>query len=129
MTTNEVLENLIPQYALNKSELDSYKKLCDDENKLIKDAMQKSSLSEYSAGGYTVKYVVQKRESMNDAKVLEAAHKYNLPIIKTIEVVDYDALEGIMYRGEMPQEAYGDINKARDVKEIVTLRVSAEKKK
>ena len=70
-TPNESLEELIPRYALNKNELDSYTKICKEENEQIKAALVAIGENEYSAGGYTVKRIVAVKESMNEAKLLE----------------------------------------------------------
>lgn len=127
---NNELENLIPAYALNKSELDSYKKLCDDENSRIKELMFQLELNEAEAGGYIAKRIVQKRENINEDKLLEIAHKYNLTdIIKTKEYIDYDVLENALYNNMVPPDAVSAMNNAKTIKEIVTLRVTAVKEK
>ena len=50
----KLLDELVPQYALNKKEFDSYKKLCEEENKSIKSIMQDLALQHYSVGGYKI---------------------------------------------------------------------------
>lgn len=44
-TAEEKLEQLIPHYQLNKSKMDSYKKIVDKDNKEIKEIMLSSQLS------------------------------------------------------------------------------------
>ena len=127
---NELLENLIPQYALNKSELDSYKKLCDAENAQIKEIMLSESIEEATSGGYVAKVVVQNRESMNEEKLLEIAHHHGISeIVKTKEYIDFDALENAIYRGLINQEIILEMDSAKEVKEVVTLRISKVKKR
>ena len=112
------LDTLIPQYAENKSMLDDYKKICDEENKQIKNMMSEGS---YEAGGYKATKSIQQRESMNEEKLLDELESlsgkhgghiydsikdfrkqiYNLlkahKVIKTKHYIDFDALESLMY--------------------------------
>lgn len=130
-TTELSLEELIPEYAENKSELDSYKKICDKENAQIKDLMLAQGLDEKDAGGYTAKRSVSVRETLNEAKLMEVLKKYNVPgIIKTKEYVDMDALEAYLYGADMLSTAFAtDLEACKEKTEIVTLRVSVTKKK
>ena len=124
------LDELIPLYAANKSELDSYKKICDEENTQIKELMKDFVLSNYTAGGYKASYVVQHRESMNEDVLLEIAHYYGIPeIVKTKEYIDFDALENAIYNGKISQNIILEMDKAKEVKEVVTLRLTKVKEK
>lgn len=124
------LDRLIPQYAENKSMLDDYKKICDDENKQIKELMEEGS---YEAGGYKATKSVQIRESFNEDKLLDvlrdvAEAKAN-NLIKTKEYVDMDVLESMIYKGMIPTDVLMEIDKCRESKEVVTLRISKIKEK
>lgn len=124
------LERLIPQYAANKVELDSYKKICDRENTQIKSIMRDFAINKYEADGYKASYSVSTRETMNEDKLLEIAHMYGIPeIVKTKEYIDFDALEKALYDGKISKEIMLEMDKAKEVKEVVTLRVSKIKKK
>lgn len=123
------LDELIPQYALNKSEMDSYKKLCDKENAQIKSIMQNFGMPTYNVGDYKASYIISKRESMNEDKLLEIAHFYGIPeIVKTKEYIDFDALENAIYNGKISDDVLLEMDKAKEVKEVVTLRVTKIKK-
>lgn len=123
----ESLDNLIPQYAENKSILDDYKKICDKENKQIKELMTDDT---YEAGGYKATKSVQVRESMNEDKLLELlidkGYK-DTKVIKQKYYVDMDALESAIYSGQIPKEDLLAIDKCRESKEVVTLRISKVK--
>lgn len=124
------LDELIPQYASNKSEMESYKKICDRENAQIKSIMRDMDISSYEAGGYKATYSVSERESMNEEMLLEIAHRYGIPdIVKTKEYIDYDALENAIYNEQISQDVLLEMNKAKESKEVVTLRVSKIKNK
>lgn len=129
MRLNE-LDTLIPQYANNKSELDGYKKICDKENAQIKAIMKDFVITNYEAGGYKASYSVSERESMNEEMLLEIAHIHGIPeIVKTKEYIDYDALENAIYNGRISQDILLEMNKAKEIKEVVTLRVTKVKPK
>lgn len=124
------LDTLIPQYAANKSELDGYKKICDKENAQIKSIMKDFIISDYSAGGYKANYIISKRETMNEDMLLEIAHYYDIPeIVKTKEYIDFDALENAIYNGRISEEILLEMDKAKEIKEVVSLRVTKVKEK
>jgi hypothetical protein len=127
----ETLDDLIPRYAENKSLLDDYKKICDEENKKIKDMMEEGS---YESGGYKATKSVQHRESMNEDKLLDVLKNVypdalSVGIIKTREYVDMDALESAVYKGLISNDILMEIDKCREIKEVVTLRISKVKEK
>ena len=136
-TLPESLDILIPRYAQNKQELDDYKKICDRENAQIKASMKALGKTEYPVGDYVAKYSVQQRENMNEDVLISLftsvpafVHMdtvYN--IVKTKPYIDFDALEKALYNNELSDSLLADLNKAREVKEVVTLRVSKIKKK
>lgn len=122
------LDTLIPQYAANKSEMESYKKICDRENAEIKSIMKSFVVPNYETGGYKASYIVSKRETMNEEMLLEIAHMHGISeIVKTKEYIDYDALEHAIYNGLISDEVLMEMDKAKEVKEIVTLRISKVK--
>ena len=124
------LDELIPKYALNKSEMESYKKICDKENAEIKSLMANLPDNTYTAGNYVATYSVSKRETMNEEKLLEIAHQYGITdIIKTKEYIDFDILENAIYHETISPEVLMEMNKAKEVKEVVTLRVTKVKEK
>lgn len=134
--TTESLEILIPRYAQNKEKMESYKKLVDKDNKQIKESMKSAGETDKEVGGYVAKYIVQQRESMNEDVLISLFTsvpsfdnvQQELNIIKQKPYVDYDALESAIYNGKFTPEMLMDLDKAREVKEVVTLRVSKIKK-
>ena len=127
---NLTLDELIPVYAENKADLDQIEKVCKTQNAEIKKYMEELGEDEHTAGGYTVKYIVSERESMNEERLLEMMKKHNVPgVIKTKEYVDMDALENYLYNVVMSDEMAADLNSCREVKQVVQLRIGKEKKK
>lgn len=129
-TVNTTLEELIPQYAFNKSELDSYTKICKEENERIKAQLADIGEDTYSAGGYTVKKIVAIKESMNEAKLLEVLRQNGITgAIKTKEYVDMDALEAYLYNNAPSADLARQLEACRTTSETVQLRLSKTKAK
>jgi chromosome segregation ATPase len=129
-SVNESLETLIPQYAANKNELDSYTKICKEENEQIKAALVELGENEYSTGGYTVKRIVAVKESMNEEKLLEVLRQNGLDVaIKTREYVDMNALEAYLYNNEPSADLARQLESCRTTTETVQLRLSKTKAK
>ncbi len=122
------LEELIPQYAMNKQELDSYTKICKDENEQIKAHLVALGQDEYSAGGYKVKRIVAVKESMNEAKLIEVLRQNGIDAaIKTREYVDMDALEAYLYNNTPSADLARQLEGCRTTSETVQLRLSKAK--
>lgn len=127
---DESLETLIPQYAANKSELDSYTAICKKENEQIKAILADLGENEYSAGGYTVKRIVAVKESMNEAKLIEVLRQHGIDVaIKTREYVDMDALEAYLYNNMPSTDLARQLEECRTTSETVQLRLSKTKVK
>ena len=124
------LEDLIPSYAQNKLELDSYKKICESENEQIKKLMEEMCAEDYYVENYKAVRTVTHRVSINEDKLLAVMKKHNISeVIKTKEYVDTDALENYLYHidEEANKDLFDDIDKCRDIKEVVQLRVTSQK--
>ena len=115
--------------------MDRYKKLCDADNAEIKTIMTDLALQHYTAGDYKVVRSVQERESIDEDLLLTILQNSPEPeirlngIIKTKEYVDFEALEAALYRELLPRSVLLEIDKARTIKPVVTLRISKVKKK
>lgn len=128
----EHLQNLVYEYGVHKTKADSLKKKCDAENSEIKEIMGEYNLSEIESGDYTAKLSISERETVDEDVLLEVAKKHqNIfnDIIKTKEYVDSDALEKAIYNNQIPNDILLELDKARTIKQIPTLRVSKNKEK
>lgn len=131
------LERLIPQYALNKTELDSYKKICDKENGKIKSIMQDFHMSKYETGGWKATCYTTTKETIDEEILIslftsipafsEINDKFN--IIKTKSYIDFDALENAIYNNALTNDQLLELDKAKESKEVTTLRVTKIRKK
>ena len=130
---NEDLNVLIPKYYENKAILDDYKKICDAENSQIKELLTTIDGGTYSVGDYTAKRIISHRENVNEAKMLEVLKRYNITeAIKTVEVLDTDALENFLYHADSENDPTiralsAELANCKSTTEVIQLRVSRKK--
>ena len=124
-----MLETMVEMYGRNKSTLDELKKRCDKDNKKIKAMMVEGKHSDFKSEHYVAKYYESERTSFDSEKALAILKRAGLnQCVKTIEVLDEDAFESMLYNGEIPTEILPDLNSCREVKKIPTLKISERKK-
>lgn len=126
------LDALIPQYAENKAVKDKYEKLCAADNQEIKEVMADYALQHYTTDDYTAMRTVSERESFNEEMLLDIIRAFDtsdLGLIKTKEYIDFDALESAIYNDKLGKDALLAIQRAKETKIVVTLRVSKKRKK
>ena len=122
----EQIKQLIPIYKLNKTELDSYKKLCDNHNAQIKSLMVEYNLKEVSQDGIKVTCTTSKREEFIEEALISKLKELKVKgVIKKKEYVDMDALENAIYNGDINA---ADLASCQSCKEVVTLRLVTSKK-
>ena len=123
-----MLNELIPQFYEHKQELDKYKKICDGENTEIKREMERQKITECNVCGLNAKYIIKKRETFNEDKLLKVLKEHDCTgVIKTKEYVDMDALEDALYHNAYSKEIIMELDKCREVKETIELRVTKKK--
>jgi len=121
------LAELIPIYAENKFEMDSYKALCEKEKAEIKQLMTEQHLSTCVVGKYKAKKSISTTELIDEDRLLDICKAYNLnQVVKTKEYVDMDALENYLYKNPN-KDLMNDIDSCRTSKETVKLLLSIVK--
>ena len=125
------LDYLIPQYGVKNTECNALKKEVTSLNAQIKSAIleQKKENTDIQVDGWKCSLTVTQDEDPDEDKVLEVAKKYNITdVIKTKEYIDFDALEKLIYSGEIDKEVLSEINtKCKTVKTRETLRCTKVK--
>lgn len=122
-----MLNALIGSFYDHKQKADHYKKEAEAENLEIKDTMNTMNIKEFNGDFLTAKINIQKRESFNDAKLLNLLDSYKdkIPgLIVMKPVVDMDKLEDAIYNGLLDATL---LTPAKEVKEVVTLKVTKRK--
>lgn len=123
---NKKLDELIPTYYKNKEKMESYKKLVDEQNKNIKELM--NGEYSYEVGKYKAVVSTSTRVSMDEQKLMMLLKANNIKgVIKTIEVIDMDALENLIYHNEIPKDVLKRIGECKSEKEVKSLRVTKER--
>lgn len=131
------LEELISRYGRLKSEMDSYKKQVDADNKNIKSIMSGMGINEYTADGYTAKYTVAISESFDDDKLVEKllslwdeAHpdefRDSCPWVKRKYVPDMEEIENSLFNNELNG---ADLADCKVIKRTPKLTISKAKEK
>lgn len=122
---------LIDAFAKVKAELESAKKDVDDRGKEIKQIMQDENLDSFNTGFNTAKFTLQRRETMDESKVIAILQKrgFDRKIVKLKPYVDMDALESAIYHDELPKEVQDELSACVSVKEIPTLKVTKNKER
>lgn len=127
----EINEAVI-QYFDDKQSEKELKESISIGNELIKNYMASINSKSKMFGDYKVTVSVQDRSTFNEAKLLQFLWSIdNLPegLIKTKEYVDMDVLENAIYKGLISSEQLAEMQKCKDIKESVSLRVTKPKKK
>ena len=122
----EDLEELINIFYADKQELDNYKKSTDEYNRKIKDMMNKLDVTEVeTTNGLVAKLSIQNRESFMDDKLIAKLKELGvITPIKTVEIVDMDELENVIYNGQLNA---AELTDCKQVKQVTTLKVSKKK--
>ena len=122
------LNTIIPHYYELKHDYDNMKKAVESENADIKFEMERRGIKNYTAGGVTAKYIVAKKETFDEEKLIELFHSKGLDdFIKTKEYVDLDLVEDALYHNNISVDTILEMEKCKIVKETVQLRVSKKK--
>lgn len=122
----QFLSDMIGYYFEQKQELDGLKKETENANTDIKYLMNRLNKKEFQTDlGLVAKINVQKRESFIDEKLIAKLKELKVTTpIKTIEIVDMDELENVIYNGDLDASKLTD---CKQVKEVITLKVSKKK--
>lgn len=125
------LDSLIPQYFTVNSELNTYKKHRDIINADIKAIMGDHALPNYIAGDYKATLSISDTVTMDEDILLDILHKHPTLAffcVKTKEYVDFDALESLIYKGEIGEDILLEMDRAKKTTTKETLRVTKVKK-
>ena len=116
MARNEVEKycELKEQAKLINNEVDSL-------NKLLKAELEGREETNFNFGKYHVYLEPRVTEDFNEAKALDIVLRYweskgveyKCPFIRTVEVLDMDALEVAIYKNELPKEVLMELDKCR----------------
>lgn len=135
------INEIIDEFFIKKTKADALKKEHEKLNKEIKSILVSDThfvvLGSKKKNNHVVvtdncvaEYYETDTVRMNEDKLLEflKANGYE-KAIKTVEVLDSDALESMIYNGEIPVEHQKQMNDFREVKKVAKLVVKERKEK
>lgn len=123
------LEDLVPLYGEQNTQLNTLKKTVDDLKTKIKTAIHDAKLTDTDIviSGWKCKLSVSDTSTMNEDRLLEFAKTHNLDIIRTKEYVDFDALEKLLYSGKISQDVVAEMESCKEPGTKETLRCTKMK--
>lgn len=122
------LNILVNEYYNHKQKLDEIDKICKAENADIKKEMESQNITEFDTADLHAKYIVQKRESMNEDKLIMVLKERGFEnFIRTKEYVDMDDLENALYHNDIDTDTIMEMDKCKEVKEVIQLKVTKKK--
>lgn len=130
----EKLNNLIADFYANKIELDSYKAICERQNKEIKELMSAVDMTDYKYNGLKAEYRESKQIKFDEDALLKVLSKSadeqtRAGLIKIKQYVDMDVLEDYIYNGIIEGELLKQIKKCQIIKIIPKLTIKRVKNK
>lgn len=122
------LEDLIKAFYFNDSQKKEYSAIAEEEKARIKAIMQENEITDYIVGDLKAKYITSVTENFNEDMLLDVLKKHGLDgCIKTVEVVDMDALENAIYHHEVPNSVLKKMDDCRNTKTVISLKVTKVK--
>lgn len=136
MQNLQKLEKLVSSWGETKTQADALKKEVDQSAAEIKQIMIAEKLDSSTSGEYTAKLSFKKKEVFDDEGLVEyiknvlwkGKSSKTCPYIKTVEQVNWEALEDAIYKETLTKEQILGIDKYKTVTETPELRLSKPKK-
>ena len=131
------LDLLVADYGQIDSKIKELTKTANSEKDEIKQLMLEQDVTSHESGGYKVSCVKSTRETMDQEKMLDVLKKdwrsrygkQECPYIRTVEIVDMDKLESVLYAGELPDSVLKELDSCRKTTEVITLKCTKAKEK
>lgn len=127
------LSVLVSRWGENKSTADKLKKDVDKDAAQIKQIMIDNNKEDSTSGKYTAHLSYATSQQVDEEGLLEyikskiQGKKKSCPYIKTIEVIDYNALEKAIYNGEITKEQVLEMDKYKSEVKTPKLTLKIQK--
>ena len=129
-----MLSDFVPVYFKDNKEYNAYKSTVNSENGKIKEIMSIIKQDSIEVDGYIVSITRVDKSQMDNDKLLNLVKtefpeelQKKLICTKTIEFIDEDALEDIMYKGMISEKLTASMANCMIPKEELRLNVKAKK--
>ena len=125
MTLNE----LVPLYGEKNTACNALKKEVADLNSNLKKVIKAfdKQNEDIIIDGWKCKLTVTEDSVLNEARLIEFAKQHNIDIIRQKEYIDFDALESLIYHGEIAKEVLIEMDSCKDDTTKETLRINKVK--
>jgi hypothetical protein len=124
------LQNLIEMFGERNERVKSLKKETDVLNTQIKEIMATLPGGVTESEHFTARYSVSVTESFDEPKLIERLKQLGCHgVIKTVEVVDMDALENAIYNGHIAGSELADCKVSKSTPKLVVSVKKAKKEK
>ena len=122
----QTLADLIPLYGEQNAQCNALKKTVADLNTKLKQAIKDATKEneDIEVDGWKCKLSITEDSSFNEDALILFAKSNDIDIIRTKEYIDYDALENLIYHGDIKKELLIDMEDCKETKTRETLRVS-----
>lgn len=130
------LHVLVDRWGKNKKVLDPLKKDVDKDAAEIKQLMLEEKLDTSISGEFTAVLSFTNKESIDEDGLLDyiksvlwgTKGSMQCPYIKTVEVIDWEAVEKALYNGEITKEQAIEMDKFKTVTKTPVLKMGKPKK-
>ena len=100
-TWQDKLKNIVPEYKKNNTQFNSLKKIVDAQKGDIKAIMIENGIEQFEVGDIKITHSPStKYDFVQDKLVAKLKKLGHNDLIKTVEVVDMDCLEKVLYEDE-----------------------------
>ena len=122
----------ITQYGKLDSQMKSLKTTLDKEKDEIKSYMMENAIDSYSSDEYKVQCVKSTKTAMNEVNAMNLLKEFwkkehdteECPFVKTVEVLNHEALESALYHEELPGEMIQKLNACIIMTDTYALKCS-----
>lgn len=129
------LDELVESYGNHDAQLKPLKKLMDAEKEELKTELAAIEKTEHSFGGFTVSISESTSVKTNEPMMLQVLKEHwktqygdsDCPYVKTVEVVDTDAVELALYNGDFDDDLLSKLQECQT--ESITTRLYCKKTK
>jgi polyhydroxyalkanoate synthesis regulator phasin len=115
------LENLVRDFTKIKPDYDSMSKKIEDLKAKIKTAMADKGVSKVEVDNFVVNLIQSHSYSFDVPKLVEWAKAQGFTITKTVEILDEDVLESLVYNGEITPEQLKPFQKDKVVTKLTCV--------
>ncbi len=121
----DINENYVNKYVILQNKLDSLTKIRDQMKDKLKTYLKDNNLTKLNSELGYVSLITTEKTTYDDEKVVNYCKINKYDVVKTIEILDEDKLEELIYNGDIKIE---ELEPFKETKIVQTLRVNKNKK-